>query len=333
MGELVRGHRRLRAWRRLGHGLYVPAGDRTLADDLRAWSQVLPPCAAFTHLTAARHRGWWMPNEIDQPLFVAALRKNRCPERSGLFVSQHKNSPPQEVIEGVPVTTSGETLLGAARDLGLLDLVLMGDSALRLGHCTLTELAAVCAQQRAGVVQLRHAVALLDGRSESAWESVMRVLHRAAEIDVEPQRRLEDPRGRFLGRADLWLVGTRRIHEYDGEIHRDREVHRGDLRRDRTLVEAGIERLGFTSYEVLHEGANIIASADRVLNRAWDSRRLARWDALVSDSLYGVRGRARARNRWRRALPPVAKNPGRLHETAVPQLQPSRTFPPAGARA
>lgn len=284
--------------------MYVPATeDRTYADDLRAWSEVLPPCAAFTHLTAARHCGWWMPNQIEQPLFVAALKKNRCPERTGLLVSQHKNRPPYERVDGVPVTIPGETLLSAARDLGVLDLVLMGDSALRLGHCTPTELAAVCAQQRAGVVQLRHAVALLDKRSESAWESIMRVLHRAAEIDVEPQRRLEDWRGRFVARADLWLVGTRRIHEYDGEVHRDRDMHRGDLRRDRNLVEAGIERLGFTSNEVLYEGGNIIASADRVLNRAWDARRLARWDALIADSLYGVRGRARARERWRRALP------------------------------
>lgn len=303
MGELVRGHRRRRAWSRLGHGLYVPAEHRTYADDLRAWSEVLPPCSAFTHLTAARHRGWWMPNDIEQPLFVAALKRNRCPERRDLLVSQHKNRPPYELVDGVPVTTAGETLLCAARDLGLLDLVLMGDSALRLGHCTATDLAVVCAQQRAGVVRLRQAVALLDDRSESAWESVMRVLHRAAEIDVEPQRRLEDPRGRFLGRADLWLVGTRRIHEYDGEVHRDRDVQRRDLRRDRNLVEGGIERLGFTSFEVLHEGGNIIASADRVLNRGWDSRRLERWNALISDSLYGVRGRARARNRWRRALP------------------------------
>ena len=284
--------------------MYVPATeDRTYADDLRAWSEALPPCAAFTHLTAARYRGWWLPSAIEQPLFVAALMKNRCSDRRGLLVTQHKNRPPYEVIEGIPVTTAGETLLGAARDLGLLDLVVMGDSALRLGHCTLGQLAEVCAQQRAGVVRLRHAVALLDDRSESAWESVMRVLHRAAEIDVELQRRLEDPRGHFLGRADLWLVGTRRIHEYDGEIHRDRDVHRGDLRRDRALVEAGIERLGFTSYEVLHEGGNIIASVDRLLGRVWDARRLERWNELISDSLYGAAGRARARARWRRALP------------------------------
>jgi hypothetical protein len=42
---------------------------------------------------------------------------------------------------------------------------------------------------------------------------VMRVLHLAAEINVEPQKKIYDQRGRFIARADLWLVGTRRIHE------------------------------------------------------------------------------------------------------------------------
>src|SRR5215207_7719670 len=67
---------------------------------------------------------------------------------------------------------------------------------------------------------------LLEGRSESPWESVMRVLHRTAGIDVEPQKEIYDDGGRFVARADLWLVGTRRIHEYDGELHRDRAARR-----------------------------------------------------------------------------------------------------------
>lgn len=304
MGNLVQGHRRGRCWRRLGHGLYVPeSSTRTYAEDLQAWSEVLPMGAAFTHLTSARVRGWWLPSAIKQPVFAATLMANRCPERVGLLITRHKNRPRAETVDGVPVATAGETLLAAARDLGILDLVQMGDSALRLEHCTLTDLAETCAEQRAGVVRLRHAVALLDDRSESAWESVMRVLHRAAEIEVEPQHRLEDDRGRFVGRADLWVVGTRRIHEYDGEIHRDPDVHRQDLRRDRHLVEAGIERLGFTSKELLQEGGTIIASADRLLGRAWDSSRLEGWSNLIADSLFGSRGRARARGRWQRALP------------------------------
>jgi len=130
----------------------------------------------------------------------------------------------------------------------------------------------------------------------------MRVLHQAADINVEPQKEIFDQWGRFVARADLWLVGTRRIHEYDGDLHRDRQTHRSDLGRDRRLVEIDWQRMGFTSYQLLYEGASIIASADRPLGRAWDPRRLARWEALLNDSLFRPAGRARAQRHWERAL-------------------------------
>ena len=78
-----------------------------------------------------------------------------------------------------------------------------------------------------------------------------------------------------MARADLWVVGTRRIHEYDGEKHRERDVHRADLSRERRLVETNMQRVGFTSPQLLHEGASIIAGLDRLLGRTWNPRRLA----------------------------------------------------------
>jgi len=46
----------------MSHGLYVPeTPPRSLVDDLRAWSLVVPSTAAFTHLTAAELNGWWLP--------------------------------------------------------------------------------------------------------------------------------------------------------------------------------------------------------------------------------------------------------------------------------
>jgi hypothetical protein len=55
---------------------------------------------------------------------------------------------------------------------------------------------------------------------------VLRVLHRAADIPVEPQHVIVDDYGRFLARADLLIKGTRRIHEYDGAVHCEAEVIR-----------------------------------------------------------------------------------------------------------
>jgi very-short-patch-repair endonuclease len=120
-------------------------------------------------------------------------------------------------------------------------------------------------------------------------------LHVAAEVEVEPQRKIYDEWA-------IWVVGTRRVHEYDGEAHRDKERHRADLRRDRRLVEIVWQRIGFTSPELLYEAASVIAGMDRLLGRTWDPRRVARWEALHDESLLRSSGRARAIRRWRRSI-------------------------------
>ena len=295
----VRGGRvRLQDWQRITRGGHA-VRDRNVVDELRAWSVALPPTAAFTHLTAAEYLGWWLPAQIDHPVFLACgLGDN--PRRPGLFACRHPEPGPHRLVDGLRITTPGETLLACARDLGVLDLAIMADSALSLGHCTLTDLALAAGRRRRGAPLLRQVIPLLDRRSESAWESVMRVLHQAAEIPVVAQRKLYDDNGLFVARADLWVVGTRRIHEYDGAVHRLTEVHQSDLQRERRLTRAGWVRYGFTSSDLLDNGADIIADADRLLGRSWDSRRLSAWNDLVVNSLYGRPGRARARRAWGR---------------------------------
>lgn len=295
----VYGHRRGRSWSRVGHGVYLRGSAPTLADRLRAWSLVLPDRAAFTHLTAAELLGWWLPCPVAHPVFAVTRRGGRHPERPELFVRRSVDWPPAWWVAGVRVVHPAEVLLACSRDLGLLDLIQLGDFALRSRSCSKAELAETAAHGRPGSGQLRRLVAVLDGRSESPWESVLRLLHQAADVAVEPQRTFFTTSGRFVARADLWLVGTQQIHEYDGEIHRDRGVHRRDLRRDRELVGIGVNRLGYTSAEILHEGAGIIAAADRALGRSWDPTRLRRWNGLIKDSLWGRTGRDRVRARWR----------------------------------
>jgi hypothetical protein len=290
--ELVRGERRGGRWRRIAHGLHAD-GPCTEEERLRAWALVLPPSAVWTSLTAAGLRGWWLPADVPRPVFAAVRRGGRHPQRRGLAVVRLRDDPAAELVRGLPVATAAETLLAAARDLAVLDLVPLADSALRAGDCSLAELAVVGSSGRPGAAVLRRALPLLDPRSESPWESVMRVLHRAAEVPVEPQHVVHDARGRFVARADLWIPGTRRLHEYDGEVHRDRGVHRADLDRDRRLLDSGWQRYGWTAAEVLR-GGPLIASADAALGRSWESRRLAAWRALVDDSWWGAGGRARA---------------------------------------
>jgi hypothetical protein len=262
---------------------------------------VLPPTAAFSHLTAAEVLGWWLPAPIVHPIFVALPASAPRPRRSGLFVCRHPQPVAMNIRNGLRITTAAETMLAAARDLGVLDLVIMADSALRLGHCTLTDLTITARQRRRGAPLLRTVIPLLDKRSESPWESVMRVLHVGAEIPVEPQYEIVDQWGRFVARVDLWLKGTSRVNEYDGEVHGDPDVRADDLRREGEILRVGYERRGFMSRHLIDDAASIIADADRLLGRSWDPRRLAAWRSLLENSLYGRAGRARAYRQWRRA--------------------------------
>lgn len=298
--EAVCGYRRGLGWTKVTSGIYLPTPAPSEIERLQAWSLVLPARAAYTHLTGAALRGWWLPGPVPHPVFVASRKGETVPQRPGLHVTRLAEFPSAQVVGGVRVLDGAEILLAACRDLGLLDLVQLGDSALRHGDCTLDELTALAAQRRAGVVQLRRLIPLLDERSESPWESVMRLLHWAAGIEVKPQHKFFTPTGRFVARVDLWLKGTNRVHEYDGEVHLSREEQRRDLRRGRALVDLSIDRLGYTAREVLHEGGSIIASADRVLGRGWDPVRLKNWNALIADSLWGPIGRRRVDQRWRR---------------------------------
>src|SRR5688500_18162161 len=74
-----------------------------------------------------------------------------------------------------------------------------------------------------------------------------RLLHVMCGFDVEPQVVLRDRDGDVIGRADLWLVGTRRVHEYDGATHRDPVEHGRDLARDRRFARAEYQRFGYTA--------------------------------------------------------------------------------------
>jgi hypothetical protein len=300
----LRGHTRRRDWVHLDHGLYwQPSWPDVRLDELRARQLVLPPTAAFSHLTAAEVYEWWLPAAIDHPVFVAQPIAYDRAQRRDLFVCRHPQPFPMVVRSGVRLATPAETILSCARDLGPLDLVVLGDSALRRRDCTLVDLWKAARQRRRGAPVLRTVIPLLDARSESPWESIMRVLHRAAEIPVEPQHEVFTADGRFLARADLRIVGTRRLHEYDGAHHRDPTTHAADLVRERGLISDGWQRVGFTSGDLLRDGRRIIADTDRFLGRPWSRDRVDAWEGLLAESLFDPRWRARAHRRWRR--PPL----------------------------
>ncbi|HEY1134918.1 MAG TPA: hypothetical protein VGE77_10095 [Nocardioides sp.] len=276
---------------------------RSLDDDRRRDLErrlaALPPEGCLTGLSGAEARGWWMlPTHRDRPDFAAVPESAPHPERRGLVVTRHAVPPVVEHRDGLRVGSPGEVLLGCW-DLCLLDLVVLVDGALAVGE-DLDEIVETARLRRRGAPLLRQALLLADARAESLWEVVSRMFHVAVGVDVVPQHEIELGDGTTVY-ADLWLRGTRRLHEYDGLHHLERPQQQTDLRRGRLLVAGGWERNGYTSDDLLVRTAATLRDIDGALGRAHDPRRLTFWHAQLQQSLLTPAGRARRAARWERA--------------------------------
>ena len=295
--EPVRGRRPSASWIPVSHGLHRP---RQSTSDLPAWRMVLPASGRFTGLTSAGLMQWWLPPlPSGLPVFASMRSGDVRPQRAGLWVTRHRIMAEAVDFGGLPSDPPAEVLLACARDLGVLDVVVLCDAALHNGDCTRVSLEEAAAQRRRGAPTLRSALELVDARSESAWETLLRVLHLSCDIRVEPQHSLFDHDGMFLGRADLWLSGTNALHEYDGAHHLTRRQQRVDLRRARRLGNDDWVRRGYTSDDVLRHGIAILRDADLSLGREHRAARIRTWHALLRNSLFTSSGQDRLRVRLR----------------------------------
>lgn len=298
--QIRRGRARGQGWTPVTRGIHRPAAADSLEADLKAWRALLRPTACFTHLTSVRLRSWWLPPLPDWlPVFICMSSAQNAPIRPGLDVTRQIVASPSELRSGLPVAVPEETIIACADDLGVLDLVVIIDCALRRGEVTIDKLWTVARQHRRGGPRLREALSYVDARSESAWESLLRVLHVVCGVRVEPQRDIVDASGVHVARADLWLTGTTSLHEYDGAHHLTRDQQRSDLRRSRRVVDAGLIRRGYTSDDVLHRAVTILRDADTALGRPHDPTRIRPWTAMLHQSLFTSAGQARLRRRLR----------------------------------
>jgi very-short-patch-repair endonuclease len=293
--DVVVGQVRRTGWHRVGFGLYRRDTDLDAHRcDLLAWSQILPTSAALTHLTAAALHGLWLPPLPDDlPVLVSMSKQQTRPKRPELKVMRHTQPIRTTRVRGLRVATVEEVLLVCARDLAMLDLVVLGDSALQAGLTDREQLLAAGRRRRWGAAALTRAVGWMDGRSESPWESLLRVFHRMCGIPVEPQHVVTDAAGGFVARGDLWLTGSRMLHEYDGAVHRDRHSHVQDLHRDRRLLSSGWNRRGYTAQDLMRTPESILRDADETLGRRHRVDRLDPWLTAVSESLFSAEGRDR----------------------------------------
>lgn len=304
MEEFIIGQVRTTGHRRVAHSLYrrlsgQPEDAATqLNNDLAAWQFLLGGEIAFTHLTGASGYGLWLPPlPRGVPTFVVTRGARRI-RRPGVVASRLVGTSDFRRRGRVLLDAPVEVLLRCARDLGTLDVTVMVVSALRHGLVTPSDLDGICASRRPGVKRLRAAVGLADPRCESAGEVLLYALHVIAEIRVTPQAPLVDAHGATFGRADLKVIGTPYIHEYDGAVHRSAGQHAQDLRRERRLSELGIVRRGFVLPDLTRHPAVTMAELDRAMGRRFSRSRLDDWRRLIEESLWSDAGVTRLPHRW-----------------------------------
>jgi hypothetical protein len=162
----------------------------------------------------------------------------------------------------LPVTTPERTWRDLAAVLGPAALLAVTDQLLAL-RTSRDELARTLADHSSGrgAARARRVLSVADERAESPMESVLRwVLHAAGLPPPVLQHSIRDAAGGVVGRADLAWPDRKLLVEFDGNVHRERDVFVNDLRRQNRLVAAGWTVLRFTSADVLGHPDKVVAA-------------------------------------------------------------------------
>ena len=228
--SLLRGD--LERVRRGAYARPVPE-ERTLEEQhllvLRATLPLLDPGTVLSHGSAAvvqRLPVW--PEAVDR---VHVTRPRQGGGRRRTAVYRH-SSPlgPGEVarVDGWNVTTLARTVVDLARTRPLEQAVAAVDAALSRGVSADELAVAVAGAARwPGAAAARRAVALGDGRAESAGESVSRVLLVDLGVpEFQPQLPVVHE-GSVVARVDFGWAGQRVVAEFDGKVKYGRLLKSG----------------------------------------------------------------------------------------------------------
>ncbi len=252
VGGIPRHRLRGQHWRRVHRGVLV--WHEAALDDLlrlRAAALLLPPGAALGGRSAALAHGVSL-EAMDAPTEVVLPRDAAMKPRRGLRIRRALlDATDVTMVRDLPVTTAVRTAFDLARLEQPADAVACLDALL---HVELVAAAEVCDYAAArpgwrGVRLARWALERTDGRAESPMESRLRLILVDGGLPApQVNEPLLDAYGRFLARPDLRIRHV--VIEYDGAVHREREVFVRDLRRQNRLVEAGYTVLRYTAYDV-----------------------------------------------------------------------------------
>lgn len=225
----------------------------------------------MSHRTAAELWGLEIPlQQEDLRVHVTVPPPTRLRNRADRRVHV-SNVPPEQVFRrsGFPVTSPGRTWIDLAPQLSPSALLAVTDQMLARGYTRYWfDRMLEGARGARGVRTARKVLPVADRRSGSPMESVLRwLLHEAGIPRPELQHVVRDPSGRFLGEVDMAWPDHRVLVEFDGDVHRDRQVFVKDLRRQNGLVLDGWVILRFSSADVLGRPDAVLAAIGAALAR------------------------------------------------------------------
>jgi hypothetical protein len=258
---------------RLSRDTYVPSA---VAADLQhrvaAVLLTAPAGAVVSHRTAAAFWGLQVPLQDPgaAPVDLVLPASSRAENRDDRRVHRVELAD-DEVVQrnGVPVTSAARTWRDLAGVLDPAALLAVTDQLLA-GHCRREDLEEQLRRRPRGrgCARARQVLQVADARAESPMESVLRwVLYVAGIPAPVLQYEVRDAGGRLLGRADLAWPDRRVLVEFDGDVHRERDVFVKDLRRQNALVADGWTVLRFTSADVLGRPDEVVTEVRRALSR------------------------------------------------------------------
>lgn len=208
-------------------------------------------CASITCVTLLSDLGVFTPPDDDR-MHVAITSSSR-PRSSGdtRGLVTHWGHRLGEATYTAIRTTRREALGHALRCQPPDMAVAITDSVLQTGILTRSAVAGVFRRMPR---RIRYLEALVDGRSESGIESLVRFRLARVGVSCEVQRSIPE-----VGRVDLLIDGWLAI-ELDGREHHATEFgFENDRRRDRVAVRRGFVTLRFTYADIIYRWPETLA--------------------------------------------------------------------------
>lgn len=245
----------------------------TPAANATAFAPRMPPRAFLFGLSAAAVHGMPLPWNADLSQVHVGVRAGTRRIDSGDVRAHHVRIDPLDIgrIGGIAITTPERTWcdLGAG-GLTMPQLVAAGDFLLwhRGPRSSATRLAIALRRYdgRRGALLLHRSLALLDGRSDSAPESEIRIAILEAGLPApRVNMPVHDARGHFVAQPDLTWPDRKIALEYEGDHHRtDKEQWHRDIERYARLQELGWAIIRATAADYRNP-ARLLARLTRLL--------------------------------------------------------------------